>query len=321
MNEMKLLLSAGGSGEGGSQADENLDLEYYSSNGSSLEEGSLDDRVFLHIGDVLKKHIENDFELVHQKVKPVLPSPLPIVTILEHFVKSYAMKIVTSIPCGEEKKPKRRHSSIFGKKEIIRENKVDFETIAQKIDLCKEVADGLRIYFNFILQDFLLYPVEKDKIPLTCTREQIRQARKKEIILTINDFYRKSQSEETQADKGSTSENNTETQSLGRRMSRLRSQSSRTNEDSDKTENASAQSSSSGDSVSCENEKKGILSKSWFPLNASGMGTEPTKILEEVFAWRMLPENCDIEPSMIFGMNYLCRLVVKLPGKNSLIYE
>lgn len=314
MNEMKLLFGA--SSDGNSQADDNLDMEYYSSNGSSLEEGSLDDRVFLHIGDVLKKHIESDYEQVQQMVKPVVPSPLPVVTILEHFVKSYAMKVLTSIP-DQEKKPKRRHSSIFGKKEI-RETKVDFEAISQKIDLCKEVADGLRIYFNFILQDFLLYPEEKGEIPLTCTHEQIRQAKSKETVLTINDFYRNSQSRISQPDKSSANDNNSEStsQPQSRRMSRLRSQSSRTNEDSDnKTENASVLSSSSGDEESYESDSRGILSKSWFPLNATGLGTEATKILEEVFSWRMLPENYEVEYSTIFGINYLCRLVVKLPGE------
>lgn len=316
MNEMKLLFGASTDGNN-SQADDNLDMEYYSSNGSSLEEGSLDDRVFLHIGDVLKKHIESDFEQVQQMIKPVLPSQLPVVTILEHFVKSYAMKVLTSIP-NQEKKPKRRHSSIFLKKEKSETNKVDFEAISQKIDLCKEVADGLRIYFNFILQDFLLYPEEKDEIPLTFSHEEIEEAKRKETVLTINDFYRNTQSRMSQVEKNSTNENNTESPShpQSRRMSRLRSQSSRTNEDSDnKTENASAQSSSSGDEESYESEKRGILSKNWFPLNAAGLGTEATKILEEVFAWRMLPENYEIEYSMIFGINYLCRLVVKLPGK------
>lgn len=285
------------------KTEDNLDLEYYSSNGSSLEE---DDKIFLHIGIVLKSHIEEDFKMVRENVKPILPSKLPVVTILEHFVKSYAMKVLTAIP-AEQKKPKRRHSIIFPKKEP-KESTIDFDEIRTKIDLCKEVADGLRIYFNFILKDFLLYPEEKDSLPLTFSLDEISKVRvDHEVVLSPNDFYRKPQV--SQNDKNSENTNETET----KKSSRLRSQSSKTTEETEKSENnISAQSSSSGDSLHCEDERRGILSKSWFPLNA-GLNPEASRILDGVFEWRMLPDNSEVEPSMIFGINYLSRLVVKLP--------
>lgn len=289
------------------KTEDNLDLEYYSSNGSSLEE---DDKIFLHIGIVLKSHIEEDFKMVRENVKPILPSKLPVVTILEHFVKSYAMKVLTTIPT-EQKKPKRRHSIIFPKKEP-KESTIDFDAIREKIDLCKEVADGLRIYFNFILKDFLLYPEEKESIPLTFPLDEITKVREEnEVVLNPNDFYRKPQ---VSIDKPIVVNVETNSESETRKTSRLRSQSSKTTEETiEKPENnISAQSSSSGDSLHCEDERRGILSKSWFPLNA-GINPEASKILESVFEWRMLPDISEVEPSMIFGINYLSRLVVKLP--------
>ena len=40
---------------------------------------------------------------------------------------------------------------------------IDYESIRTNIDICKEVADGLRVYFDFTLSEFLLYPEEKNQ--------------------------------------------------------------------------------------------------------------------------------------------------------------
>lgn len=106
--------------------------------------------------------------------------------------------------------------------------------------------------------------------------------------------------------EGSTSSN------TDKRPSRLRSHSCKTEED-EKLENMSSlASTSSGDSALPEFQRKGIFSKTWFPLNA-GISPVSKKIIEESFSWRMIPPNAEPEPSMIFGIYHLTRLVVKLP--------
>lgn len=41
------------------------------------------------------------------------------------------------------------------------------------IDLRKEVADGLRIYFDFLLKDYLLYKQEKEQANLLLSNENL----------------------------------------------------------------------------------------------------------------------------------------------------
>lgn len=106
--------------------------------------------------------------------------------------------------------------------------------------------------------------------------------------------------------EGSTS-SNTE-----KKPSRLRSHSVKTEEDEKPENMSSLASTSSNDSAMPEFQRKGIFSKSWFPLNA-GISPIARKIIEETFAWRMIPSNAEAEPSMIFGIYHLTRLVVKLP--------
>lgn len=97
------------------------------------------------------------------------------------------------------------------------------------------------------------------------------------------------------------------------RSKRLRSHSCRTEEDLDtKPENMSSMAStSSGESTTLTGSKR-ILTKSGIPLNIS-VTPIARKIIEEVFSWKMIPITADPEPSMIFGINHLTRLVVKLP--------
>lgn len=133
--------------------------------------------------------------------------------------------------------------------------------------------------------------------------------------LALNDFFSKQEPPETPTNELNTIPENTEGSSSSnteKRPSRLRSHSVKTEED-EKPENLSSlASTSSNDSAMPEMQKKGIFSKCWFPLNA-GISPVARKIIEETFAWRMIPSNADPEPSMIFGIYHLTRLVVKLP--------
>lgn len=182
--------------------------------------------------------------------------------------------------------------------------------------MCKEVADGIRVYFNFILKDFLLYPEEKEDFEKLMSEEQL-----KNFIfdageqLSLGSFFSKQEPPEpltaefctiSENAEGSTSSNQ------DKRQSRLRSHSVKTEED-EKPENLSSlASTSSNDSAMPEFRKKGIFSKCWFPLNA-GISPVARKVIEETFSWRMIPSNAEPEPSMIFGIYHLTRLVVKLP--------
>lgn len=109
---------------------QDTEQEYYSS--SATESHGDDDRVFLHMGEVLKSHLEYEHQMITKdKIPPKLPAALPIVTILENFVKSHAIKVFTG-PQVEPPKLKRRNSSILGRKEP-KVKQIDYEALGEFI--------------------------------------------------------------------------------------------------------------------------------------------------------------------------------------------
>lgn len=305
--ERNLLLNTTGNTDEANKQ-EQQEVEY----SSSATESHDDDRVFLHMGDVLKAHLEFDYKQVTQKVAPKLPAALPIVTILENFVKSHAIKVFTG-PLVELPKPKKRRSSILPGKKEPKVKQIDYDALANGVDLCKEVADGLRVYFNFILRDFLLYPEEKEEMEKIMTEEKLKDFKfNPGEQLVLSSFFSKQEpptpelSSIPENTEGSTSSN------ADKKPPRLRSHSCKTEEEEKPENMSSIASTSSGDSAMPEVKKKGIFSKNWFPLNA-GISPKAKKIIEETFSWRMIPLNAEPEPSMIFGIYHLTRLVVKLP--------
>lgn len=308
INERKLLLNATDEIK---EIDQN-ELEY----SSSATESHDDDRVFLHIGEVLKLNLEYDHKMVCiDKLMCKIPSPLPVVSILESFVKSYALRVVTSV-IPKQEKPKRRSSIIFGRnREIPKTPQIDFDEIENEINLCKETADGLRVYFNFILKDFLLYPEEREYF------EEIMNDGKFKIDFhelkkpfCFEDFVNKQEKIQVKPEE----QNSEIPEQAEKRSSRLRSHSSKVEED-ERLENISsmASTSSSCDSIAPSETfvKKGIFSGSWFPIKSS-LSTKGRKILKDIFEWEMiLPKSTDdeAEASMVFGIYHMLRLIVKLP--------
>jgi male-specific lethal 3 len=244
------------------------------------------------------------------KIQAIIPSPLPVVTILESFVKSYALKVVTSVTPKQEQ-PKRRSSIIFGRnREVPKAPQIDFDEIENDINLCKETADGLRVYFNFILKDFLLYPEERENFEKIMSEGKFKNSLiELKKVFSLDDFVSKQERLQVKDEQ----ENSDQAE---KRSSRLRSHSSKVEED-EKLENLSSMASTSScDSMTTSETfvKKGIFSGSWYPIKST-LSTTGRKILEDVFSWEMIPPKSegDAEASMVFGIYHLLRLVVKLP--------
>lgn len=97
----------------------------------------------LEIPEALKKQLEIDFYTVKKDKKLVkLPRELNVIKILEGYVKTHA----TNVLCASTGKAK------ISKKQA---------SVGKNINLCKEVMDGLRIYFDFTLPLILLFEEEK----------------------------------------------------------------------------------------------------------------------------------------------------------------
>lgn len=129
------------------------------------------------LGRKLKDLLEHDYAMIHthQKLHD-LPAKISIVNILENFVKQNAIRSVcypkeyTSNQSQSSSKRRRRNSSIANKQS----SKVNYEQLQINIDLCKEVVDGLRIYFDFTVKDFLLYNLEKDQFGAIMSQESLK---------------------------------------------------------------------------------------------------------------------------------------------------
>lgn len=131
-----------------------LDIDYYS---SSVESSLEEEKVYMQMGDILKARLEFDYNLITKEHKLVnLPAKVPVVAILENFVRHFALKQVCGIS-PDPSKSKRRNSQ--AKFENRREK--ELERMKKNIELAKEVADGLRTYFDFTLKNYLLYEQEK----------------------------------------------------------------------------------------------------------------------------------------------------------------
>ncbi|PNF27680.1 hypothetical protein B7P43_G14592 [Cryptotermes secundus] len=139
-----------------------------SSEGESSGEAD-EERVPLELSDTLKRLLEEDHDLIIKKNKVLkLPADPNVVTILEGYVKNCAVNQL----CGIGEKPQRRYRYHHYQNNKSR----DLERACRSLNICKEVVDGVRIYFDFTLSDLLLYNQE---------REQFEQLRNQQAEPTI----------------------------------------------------------------------------------------------------------------------------------------
>uniref|UniRef100_A0A182N5Z5 Protein male-specific lethal-3 n=1 Tax=Anopheles dirus TaxID=7168 RepID=A0A182N5Z5_9DIPT len=305
--------------------------EYYS---SSVESSHEEEKVYLQAGTKFRKHLDLDQHLIVAEGMLVeLPAKLPVVTILEDFVRYYTIRQLFECGHQEQAKSRRRNSSALRTEHKIR----DYEQIRTNVELCKEVADGLRVYFDFTLQDYLLYPQEKPQAQLVLAEENLRNftyiasPNLSLDMLTVRlespptDAHQPPSSEHTDQSSSSTTSSSAEE----RRRRRLRSHKNEENEfvldfaalQHPGSGNQHNQQQSNTPAAAMAAESAGNLSpfgsslnilRSIIPQNVI-ISREAKEVLDDVFRWRILPSNAPAEPSMIYGATHLARLVVKLP--------
>ncbi|KAM8707621.1 hypothetical protein ACLKA7_014709 [Drosophila subpalustris] len=114
-----------------------------------------EDRVMLRISERLRGYMEYDYNMICKLGQQhALPARMPIVTILENFVKQRAVELAISI----------KQDSSRGRVTTSRNARMEreYDRVMSNVCMLKEVVDGLRIYFEFHLDDHLLYKEEKD---------------------------------------------------------------------------------------------------------------------------------------------------------------
>ncbi|XP_065092248.1 protein male-specific lethal-3 isoform X2 [Ochlerotatus camptorhynchus] len=276
--------------------------EYYS---SSVESTHEEEKVYVQVGDKLKRILEYDFHMISEGNLVEIPAQFPVVTILENFVRHYSIRQLF----GQEQAKLRRRNSSFMKGD---QKTKDYETIRTNIELCKEVADGLRLYFDFTLKDYLLYPLEKQQAELVLSEEYL-----------INFTYIASPSlsldlltvrlESPATDSGTDHADPTLSGSSlaaqeEKRRRRLRSHKNEENEFILDMGFIKSETLSPGNPQTLAFS----LLKGAFPSNVT-ISYQSKEIMDDAFGWKILPSDAPAEPSMIYGATHLARLIVKLP--------
>ncbi|XP_055606810.1 protein male-specific lethal-3 [Uranotaenia lowii] len=280
------------------------DTEYYS---SSVESSHEEDKVYLQVGAKLKRFLEFDYRMISDNILTKIPAQLPVVTILENFVRHYTIRQLFDL--GQEQAKLRRRNSSFLKGD---QKTKDYEAIRINVDLCKEVADGLRLYFDFTLKDHLLYAQEKYQAELVLSDAYLANFTYvvcPNLSLELLAIRLDSPTVETGTDHidATLAGSSTAAQEEKKRR-RLRSHKNEENEFLLDLSIIKQESFSPGNTQSLAYS----LLKSAFPSNIT-ISFQTKEILEDVFSWKLLPSDAPAEPSMIYGAVHLARLIIKLP--------
>lgn len=130
---------------------------------STEDESSAEEDVIpIELNQTLKEHLEQDFYFVKTKNKlHKLPCDITVVHLLEEYWKWYVKKLLSGV--SEKPSSRSRQSQNMGAK-------LKTEEIQRRLTLCKEILDGIRVYFDFTLNDLLLYNPEKGQVITTPTK-------------------------------------------------------------------------------------------------------------------------------------------------------
>ncbi|KAF7285009.1 male-specific lethal 3 [Rhynchophorus ferrugineus] len=290
--------TAGSSEEGSSgsptqiDTDDNADMTTSSDDNSSMDEESIE----IEIIPELRVILEEDHCLINEKNKRVkLPAEPNVVSILESYYKHYA----TNQICGLTEKSNSRYRNHFYK-----DTKPKTEDIQRNLTICREVMDGLRIYFDFTVNDLLLYEAERDPIPYVTATAVMQSPGSLDAKLEV-----KTESNSNNIEHNSNNHQNNHhlnhngagQSTVNARRRTLRSNNkneAQTNGNSVTEETNGSSSSKAGSSVGSSN---------------SDINGPLTKAL----AWRLLPDYVYSQqpppPCLVYGAIHFTRLFVKLP--------
>ncbi|KAM6945850.1 MSL complex subunit 3-like [Aplochiton taeniatus] len=151
------------------ESDSSEDLAAMEEQEAHTKRESEDKTINIEIPDILKKKLEDDCYYINKRKKLVrLPCPMNIVTILESYVKHFAINAAFSA----NERYRHHHASAQAS---LSPHYVPPE---KNEELCKEMVDGLRITFDFTLPVILLYPSE---------HAQFKKVSSSKLLLPVRD--------------------------------------------------------------------------------------------------------------------------------------
>lgn len=160
----RILSSEDGSSGSPAQMDTDDAITGVTTSSDSNSSGE-EDAIPLELTPSLKAALEHDCYLINSKKKLLkLPVEPHVVHILEMYWKQYAAKELAKI----SDKPNTRNRSASNAVGLVKHKP---EHIQKNINTCKELVDGLRVYFDYTLTDLLLYERERDQVVLAQATE------------------------------------------------------------------------------------------------------------------------------------------------------
>ncbi|CAH1987097.1 unnamed protein product [Acanthoscelides obtectus] len=254
---------------------------------SSEEDSSIEDEIIhIEITPDLREILEYDYYAIKEKNKLLkLPVEPHVASILEQYYKHYVTNQIVGLT--EKSTPKYRPLP-FHQNNV----KPKPEDIQKNLQVCREVLDGLRIYFDNSINDLLLYDPEKGQI---ATKQVVFESPCSDTKTEI-----KSEGCANSNNGNYTGTNDTELSRVTARRRTLRSNrsDSQVNGNASPSENNNCNSTQPGSSVAS---------------GSSDFAGPITKTL----TWHLLPDYVLQQqpppPCMVYGATHLARLFVKLP--------
>ncbi|XP_065436737.1 MSL complex subunit 3 isoform X7 [Chrysemys picta bellii] len=232
--------------------------------------------ISIEIPEVLKKKLEEDCYYINRRKRLVkLPCQRNIITILESYVKNFAINAAFS--ANERSRHHQMTSHVNMNLHYIPPEK--------NVELCKEMVDGLRITFDFILPLILLYPYEQ---------AQFKKVTSSKFFLPI---------------KENAANTNRNQEELSPSPPLLNPPTPQSTDSQPTTETPVHSGSSSPITLTPSKEGSAVF---------AGFEGRRNNEFNEVLSWKLMPENYPQSdqpppPSYIYGSQHLLRMFVKLP--------
>ncbi|XP_073520804.1 MSL complex subunit 3 isoform X2 [Phyllobates terribilis] len=292
--------------------------------------------IVIEIPEILKKKLEEDCYYINKRKRLVkLPCQTNIITILESYVKHFAINAAFSA------NERFRHHQTTSNVNM----NVHYVPPEKNVELCKEMVDGLRITFDFTLPLILLYPYEQAQYKKVISSKFFLPIREVTSIGNRNQEEvspsppllnpptpQSIDSQPTTGDSITPKRRRTEPDILSlRRSTRHSTSCDRMSESSasPQPKRRHPETPTSMPKLFLHLEKKTpVHSGSSSPITLtpskegssvfSGLEGRRNNELNEVLSWKLMPENYPQSdnsppPSYVYGSQHLLRLFVKLP--------